>query len=211
MGRASNPESYEEILEGLRRRAPDAALGADIIVGFPGETDEEFERTRGFLERSPLTYLHVFPFSPREGTPAAAMEPVDEAVKAARADILRDLSRAKDLAFRAGFVGRELEAVVIADGAGPIPARACGTSVITAPAVIQNISKRETLISTQNPGTTIPIPRGGGPDRQQHKRDRPGLRRPAPGLVTVRITEATADNTLGICREGSSLKFQLLN
>jgi len=114
MGRASNPESYEAALEGFRRRAPDAALGADIIVGFPGESDEEFERTRGFLERSPLTYLHVFPFSPREGTPAAEMEPVDEAVKAARADILRDLSRAKDLAFRAGSIGRELEAVVIA-------------------------------------------------------------------------------------------------
>ena len=123
MGRASNPESYLEILEGLRRLSPDAALGADIIVGFPGETDEEFERTREFVERSPLTYVHVFPFSPREGTPAAALEPVGGAVKAKRADILRDLSRAKDLAFRAGFVGRELEAVVIADGAGPTAGR----------------------------------------------------------------------------------------
>ncbi len=113
MGRASNPGSYEAILEDLRRRAPEAALGADIIVGFPGETNEEFERTHRFLERSPLTYLHVFPFSPREGTPAAEMEPVGEAVKAARADVLRDLSKAKALAFRTGFIGRELEAVVI--------------------------------------------------------------------------------------------------
>ena len=113
MGRASSPEPYEAVLMDLRRRSPDAALGADIIVGFPGETDEEFERTREFLERAPLTYFHVFPFSPREGTAAAEMEPVDEAVKAERADVLRDLSRAKDLAFRAGFIGRELEAVVI--------------------------------------------------------------------------------------------------
>ncbi len=113
MGRASSPESYEAALSGLRRRSPDAALGADIIVGFPGETDAEFERTREFLERSPLTYFHVFPFSPREGTPAAGMEPVDEAVKAGRADALRDLSRAKGRAFREGLVGRELEAVVI--------------------------------------------------------------------------------------------------
>ncbi len=114
MGRASSPESYEALLAGLRRRAPDSALGADVIVGFPSETDEEFERTREFLERSPLTYFHVFPFSPREGTPAAEMEPVDEAIKGERADALRSLSRAKDLAFRAGFVGRELGAVVIA-------------------------------------------------------------------------------------------------
>ncbi len=114
MGRASSPESYEAVLAGLRRRSPNAALGADVIVGFPSETDEEFDRTREFLERSPLTYLHVFPFSPREGTPAAEMEPVDERVKGVRADILRDLSRSKDHAFRAGFVGRELEAVVIA-------------------------------------------------------------------------------------------------
>jgi threonylcarbamoyladenosine tRNA methylthiotransferase MtaB len=114
MGRASSPERYEALLAGLRRRAPDAALGADIIVGFPGETDEEFERTRQFLERSPLTYIHVFPFSPREGTPAAEMVPVDEAIKKERADALRDLSREKDLAFRARFIGRELEAVVIA-------------------------------------------------------------------------------------------------
>lgn len=113
MGRAASPESHEAALADLRRRSADAALGADIIVGFPGETDEEFERTRALLERTPLTYFHVFPFSPREGTPAAEMEPVDEAVKAERAGVLRDLSRAKDLAFRAGFVGRELEAVVI--------------------------------------------------------------------------------------------------
>ena len=124
MGRASRSGMYEEILADLRRRSPDAALGADIIVGFPGETDEEFERTRGFLERSPLTYIHVFPFSPREGTPAAEMEPVDEAVKARRADTLRALSSEKDLAFRTRFIGREIEAVVIARKGG-------GTEVLT--------------------------------------------------------------------------------
>ena len=70
--------------------------------------------TRKLGGRSPLTYVHVFPFSPREGTPAAAMKPVDGAVKAKRADILREVSRAKDRAFRARFAGRELEAVVIA-------------------------------------------------------------------------------------------------
>lgn len=158
MGRASSPESYETLLAGLWRRAPDAAIGADVIVGFPGETDEDFERTREFLERSPLTYLHVFPFSPREGTPAAEMEPVDERVKGRRAAALRDLSRAKDLAFRAGFVGRELEAVVIAR-------KGRGAEVLTG----NNIQ--------------VAVPDCGAARRE---------------FVTVRITAATADNSLGV-------------
>ena len=158
MGRASTPESYAALLAGLRRRAPDAALGADVIVGFPGETDEEFERTRGFLERSPLTYFHVFPFSPREGTPAAEMEPVDEAIKGARADALRDLSRAKDLAFRAGFVGCELEAVVIAR-------KGRGAEVLTG----NNIS--------------VFVPECSVARRE---------------FMSVRITETTADGTVGL-------------
>ena len=158
MGRASSPDSYVNILADLRRGSPGAALGADIIVGFPGETDAEFERTRGFLEGSPLTYFHVFPFSPREGTRAAAMEPVDEAVKAERADALRDLSRAKDLAFRAGFAGRELEAVVIAR-------KGRGAEVLTGNNI--RVLVAECAVA---------------------RRD----------FVTVRITEATADETLGI-------------
>jgi threonylcarbamoyladenosine tRNA methylthiotransferase MtaB len=157
MGRTSSPESYEAGLADLRRRSTEAALGADIIVGFPGETDEEFERTREFLERAPLTYFHVFPFSPREGTAAAEMEPVDEAVKAKRADVLRDLSRAKDLAFRAGFIGRELEAVVIAR-------KDRGAEVLT--------------------GNNISV---FVPDREAARRE----------FVTVRLTDATADQTFG--------------
>jgi threonylcarbamoyladenosine tRNA methylthiotransferase MtaB len=72
MGRASSAAGYESLLAGLRRGRPDAALGADMIVGFPGETPEEFDFLVDFVERSPLTYLHVFTYSPRPGTAAGA-------------------------------------------------------------------------------------------------------------------------------------------
>ena len=67
MGRASTPAGYESLLERLRRGRPEAALGADVIVGFPGETEAEFAFLADFIERSPLTYLHVFTYSPRPG------------------------------------------------------------------------------------------------------------------------------------------------
>lgn len=114
MGRGAGRRNYAKILEGLRRRSPEAALGADIIVGFPGESDEDFERTREFLGGAPLDYFHVFPYSPREGTEAARMEPVGEKIKMGRAAVLRELSAEKNLDFRRKFVGREFEAVVIA-------------------------------------------------------------------------------------------------
>ena len=60
MGRPVEAGSYERILDALRRLAPEAALGADVMVGFPGETEDDFEELRGFLDRSPLTYFHVF-------------------------------------------------------------------------------------------------------------------------------------------------------
>ena len=113
MGRAGGPEMYARTLEELRRRAPDAALGADIIVGFPGETEDDFRELRSFLERSPLTYFHVFTFSPRPATPAAERPHLPNGVVRDRAVDLRRLSAEKGLRFRELFLGRELEAVVI--------------------------------------------------------------------------------------------------
>ncbi|NTV80825.1 MAG: MiaB/RimO family radical SAM methylthiotransferase [Candidatus Aminicenantes bacterium] len=113
MGRPGDAGSSGRILAELRRLAPDAALGADVIVGFPGETDGDFEELRGFLDASPLTYLRVFPYSPRPGTPAWSRPRVADGVVTARARALRRLSSMKDLRFRRRFLGRELEAVVI--------------------------------------------------------------------------------------------------
>jgi len=113
MGRAAAPGMYERMLEELKSRSPEAALGADIIVGFPGETEDEFSDLRMFLEGSPLTYFHVFSYSPRKGTPAAARPRAPDRVIKDRSTTLRRLSAEKNLRFRSRFLGRELEAAVI--------------------------------------------------------------------------------------------------
>ena len=117
MGRFIPEGFYGKILSGLRAKSPAAALGADLIVGFPGEGDGEFQELRDFLERSPLTYFHVFSYSPRTGTPAAGLARPAERTKKERSAALRRLSVEKNLHFRRGFVGRVLEAVVIRKGA----------------------------------------------------------------------------------------------
>jgi threonylcarbamoyladenosine tRNA methylthiotransferase MtaB len=113
MGRRGGTACYSRILNSLAERSPQAALGADIIVGFPGETEADFEETREFLERSPLTYLHVFSYSPRPGTPASSWPQVSPLLKKQRAAALRRISDAKNTAFGRRFLGREMEAVVI--------------------------------------------------------------------------------------------------
>ncbi|HOW86103.1 MAG TPA: MiaB/RimO family radical SAM methylthiotransferase [Candidatus Aminicenantes bacterium] len=118
MGRPVAPGFYEALVERLGRLAPDAALGADLMVGFPGETEADFEAMRAFLERSALTYAHIFSYSPRPGTPAAGRAQVPAAAAAARARILRRVAAAKDYRFRGRFAGRRLEGVVIRRGAG---------------------------------------------------------------------------------------------
>ena len=109
MHRKYRPWHYREKIEKIRAAMPIAAIGADVMVGFPGETDAEFEATRRMIEELPLTYLHVFTYSARPGTPAATMRdqvPVHEARERNR--ILRELAAEKKLAFMRGFVGKEL-------------------------------------------------------------------------------------------------------
>lgn len=113
MGRPGDADRHARVLDGLARLAPDAAIGADVLVGFPGETGGDFAELRDFLEASPLAYVHVFPFSPRPGTAAASRPRPAEATVTARARELRRLAAAKDLRFRRRFTGRTLEAVVI--------------------------------------------------------------------------------------------------
>ncbi len=96
MRRRYNTESYRKKIEELAVQVPDVCLGADVIVGFPGETDADFSQTYRFLEESDLHYFHVFPFSAREGTDAATMpDPVDERCKKKRVFKLRELSDTK--------------------------------------------------------------------------------------------------------------------
>ncbi len=112
MGRPVREGFAREVLEAFRGASPDAALGADFIVGFPGETEEDFRELCGFFGEAPLTYAHVFPFSPREGTPAAGRAPVREDVRARRAVELRRLAAEKNRLFRASFAGRTLDGIV---------------------------------------------------------------------------------------------------
>jgi threonylcarbamoyladenosine tRNA methylthiotransferase MtaB len=123
MGRAADPEMYRRLLADLREALPGAALGADVIVGFPGETEEDFEELSASW-KEPLSYFHVFSYSPRRGTPAAGRRQVPDKIITERSAALRRLSAAKSLAFRRSFEGRALEAVVIKRGGGPKAKRA---------------------------------------------------------------------------------------
>ena len=113
MGRKIKVSDYKRILYDLRQKCPGAALGADLIVGFPGETERDFEKMCDFLEESPLTYVHVFSYSPRPGTPASRWEQVEERAKKERATRLRELSKRKNKDFRKRLVGEVWEGVVI--------------------------------------------------------------------------------------------------
>ncbi|MGA9883422.1 MAG: tRNA (N(6)-L-threonylcarbamoyladenosine(37)-C(2))-methylthiotransferase MtaB [Candidatus Acidiferrales bacterium] len=114
MHRWYRTEHYAERISLVRRFLPDAAIGADVIVGFPGESDDDFRATREFIERLPFTYLHVFSFSARPGT---AAEQLGDAVPPAeireRARILRALGHKKSAEFRASLAGRSLRALTL--------------------------------------------------------------------------------------------------
>jgi threonylcarbamoyladenosine tRNA methylthiotransferase MtaB len=97
----------------VRERLPDAALGSDIIVGFPGETDGQFESSLNFFDSVPLTYFHVFPYSSRRGTVAASLpDLLPAAVKKARARRMRELGACKKSDFCSRFVGRKISVLV---------------------------------------------------------------------------------------------------
>ena len=105
---------YASRVERARSWMPDAAIGADVLVGFPGETDEEFEETRRLIEQLPFTYLHVFTYSARPGAPAAEMpDQTPWPVRKERNRVLRELAAAKNLEFRRRFAGRTLSAVTL--------------------------------------------------------------------------------------------------
>jgi threonylcarbamoyladenosine tRNA methylthiotransferase MtaB len=120
MHRKYRPWHYREKIEKIRSAMPTAAIGADVMVGFPGETDADFEETRSFIASLPMTYLHVFTFSARPGTPAAAMPgQVHPQVMKERNRVLRELASSKKREFQEQFVGQTLEAITLTnfDGA----------------------------------------------------------------------------------------------
>jgi threonylcarbamoyladenosine tRNA methylthiotransferase MtaB len=108
---------YAALVDDIRSRIPDASIGSDIIVGFPGERDDDFDQLCEYLPRSPLTHLHVFPYSDRPGTVAASMGgKVEGGVVRARAARVREIGQRLVSGFRAAQVGTVHRALTIGDG-----------------------------------------------------------------------------------------------
>jgi threonylcarbamoyladenosine tRNA methylthiotransferase MtaB len=113
MRRNYNTSYYRELLERVRERLPEAALGSDIIVAFPGETEAQFESSLQYFATLPLTYFHVFPYSSRRGTMAAALGGhVPGHVKKERARRMRALGASKKSEFYASFIGRRVSVLI---------------------------------------------------------------------------------------------------
>jgi threonylcarbamoyladenosine tRNA methylthiotransferase MtaB len=114
MHRKYRPRHYADRVLKARALMPDAAIGADVMVGFPGETDADFEESRRFIASLPFTYLHVFTYSERPGTPAAERaNPVPMSLRKERNRVLRELAAAKNRSFRESMTGRMLSAVTL--------------------------------------------------------------------------------------------------
>ena len=113
MNRTYRAEQYRKLIESVAAQVPHIALGADVMVGFPGESDEEFENTRSLVSALPLTHLHVFSYSPRPGTPAAAMrQQIPEKIKKERNKSLRTVGLEKNFKFRKQMIGQCVEVVI---------------------------------------------------------------------------------------------------
>lgn len=130
MHRRYRPWHYTERLAQIRTTMPEAAIGADVMVGFPGETDALFEESYQFIAAQPFTYLHLFPFSARPGTQAWQLhreQPVPSNIVSERMGVLRLLEEEKKRDFRAQFTGKIISAITLEGG-----------NSITTPAIADN-------------------------------------------------------------------------
>ena len=113
MNRRYTSEEYYEKCELLRKYFDNPALTTDIIVGFPGETEEEFEKSKAFVDKVDFYETHVFKYSKRKGTKAAVMDnQVPEQIKTQRSNILLELDAQKREKYEANFVGKEVEVLM---------------------------------------------------------------------------------------------------
>jgi threonylcarbamoyladenosine tRNA methylthiotransferase MtaB len=113
MKRPYTADIFRQRIIKIRDQIPDAAIGVDTLIGFPGETDAAFESTYELIRELPVTYLHVFPFSARPGTPAARYpDKVAPAVIKERCEKMRRLGLIKRIHFYRQFIGKEAEILV---------------------------------------------------------------------------------------------------
>ena len=113
MRRRYKPSDFIKWTERIRRTMPDASIGTDLMAGFPGETEKQFNNTYDLARKSELTYFHVFPYSPRKNTSASHMpDQIHSKIKKSRSKALRELGNMKKTDFYNKFVGRNLMAIV---------------------------------------------------------------------------------------------------
>lgn len=113
MKRNYNTRQFRNRIEKIIDAVPEIAIGMDVMVGFPGEGEKEFNNTRDFIDGIPLAYLHVFPYSKRPGTKASQLpDQVDESVKKERGKILRDMGNKKRMKFNKRFIGKNLSVLL---------------------------------------------------------------------------------------------------
>jgi threonylcarbamoyladenosine tRNA methylthiotransferase MtaB len=119
MNRRYWPSQYAERILAIRDQIPNAGIGADVMVGFPGETDQDHAASAAFIESLPFTYLHIFPYSARPQTPAAASpQQVNGRVAHERAQEIRTLLAPKRQTFLRAQVGRKLSALTLDESQG---------------------------------------------------------------------------------------------
>jgi threonylcarbamoyladenosine tRNA methylthiotransferase MtaB len=117
MRRPYTIDYYASLVASIRARIPGASIGSDLIVGFPSESDGDFEELVGYLESSPLTHVHVFPYSDRPGTPASAMaDKVSGSIVRERARRVRELGQRLSARFLASQIGTAHRALTLEDG-----------------------------------------------------------------------------------------------
>jgi threonylcarbamoyladenosine tRNA methylthiotransferase MtaB len=113
MGRPYSHQDFMALIDHIHELMPDAAIGVDTLIGFPGETEAAFENTYELIAGLPIGYLHVFPFSERPGTPAATLpNKLDSRVIKARAERMRELSHQKRMTFYRRFEGVSLPVLI---------------------------------------------------------------------------------------------------
>jgi threonylcarbamoyladenosine tRNA methylthiotransferase MtaB len=117
MRRPYTIEYFRALVDAIRSRIPHASIGSDIIVGFPGETDDDFGELSSYLQSSPLTHVHVFPYSDRPGTAASTRrDKIPGAIVRERARVIREIGHRLAVAFRASQVGSVHRGLTLEDG-----------------------------------------------------------------------------------------------
>lgn len=123
MGRPYRSDQFEQVIQRITEAIADVAIGVDIMAGFPGETEKAFENSYNLISSLPISYLHVFPYSPRPGTPAASFKDrVPERIVKERCQILRQLGHRKQANFYRAMVGKAFDVLVetVSDNDGGI-------------------------------------------------------------------------------------------